>query len=99
MWWAGFVGMFVEALQRVGGHPPHFPAVQEDLRRAQVHGFRQVIFFRLLPDSTQVIAVLHSPEIRRSGRAGDPRRWSARGGWPRRYRMPPPTLPPEEPSF
>ena len=59
-----------DGLQRIGGNPLHFPAVHGEVRRALVHGFRQVILFRLLPDSIQVIAVLHSSR--------DPQVWQSR---------------------
>jgi plasmid stabilization system protein ParE len=59
-----------EAFKRIGGKPLHFPAVHGEVRRALVHGFRQVILFRLLPESIQVIAVLHSSR--------DPLVWQSR---------------------
>ncbi len=66
----GFRWRVRESLQRIGGNPFHFPAVQGEVRRALVHGFRHVVLFRLLPDSIQVIAVLHS--------SLDPQVWQSR---------------------
>jgi len=61
-----------EARQRIGDNPLHYPAVYGEVRHALVHGFRHVIFFRILPDSIQVIAILHSSR--------DPQHWLSRGG-------------------
>jgi plasmid stabilization system protein ParE len=58
-----------EALQRIGDNPLHYPIVHGEVRHALVHGFRHVIFFRIV-DSIQVIAILHSSR--------DPQLWQNR---------------------
>jgi len=52
--------------------------VWEDVRAARLKQFRNIVYFIVLPDRVEVLAVLHS--------ARDPSTWRSRGYGPRTWR-------------
>src|SRR2546423_7829201 len=60
-----------DALSRIVGSPHLYPIVYRTLRRAVVRRFPFAIFYEVVADEIQVIAVFHSRR--------DPERWKSRG--------------------
>ena len=60
-----------EALSRIVRHPHLYPIVHRTLRRAVVRRFPFAIFYEVVADEIQIIAVFHSRR--------DPERWKSRG--------------------
>ena len=58
------------ALVRITRNPAQFPAVYKTLRRAVVRRFPFAVFYELMTDEIQVVAVFHSRR--------DPERWKSR---------------------
>src|SRR5437763_1201409 len=61
-----------DALSRVVDNPRSFPLVYRNLRRAVVHRFPFAVFYQMVDNEIQVIAVFHSRR--------DPDRWKSRVG-------------------
>ena len=57
-------------IARIAEHPLHFPVVHADVRRALVPAMSYSIFFRDLPESIRVVAIVHQRR--------DPRAWKRR---------------------
>lgn len=64
-----FVEQLDSAFQRIAKSPELHPTIYRDVRRARVQRFPYSVFYRVLTDRVEVIAVLHSkrnPDIWRS---------------------------------
>jgi len=60
-----------EVLTRIEKMPELHGTVWEDVRAARLKQFRYIVYFIVLPDRVEVLAVLHS--------ARDPSTWQSRG--------------------
>lgn len=67
-----FMQCIDDALSRITRNPFLFPAVYHELRRVVVRRFPFAIFYELMSDEIQVIAVFHSRR--------DPEMWKVRAG-------------------
>lgn len=65
-----FVGQVSAALDRVSEGPGMYDLIWEDVRSYRLHGFPYLIYYRILPDHIEVLAVLHG--------ARDPATWRDR---------------------
>ncbi|MGL4550909.1 MAG: type II toxin-antitoxin system RelE/ParE family toxin [Gemmataceae bacterium] len=65
-----FVARIQDKLDRIRTHPLLYPEVQDGIRRAGVQRFPYGIFYRILTDRIEVIAVFHSSR--------DPAEWQGR---------------------
>ena len=65
-----FMQCLDDALSRIVDNPYVFPVVHRDLRRAVVRRFPFAVFYELISDEIQVIAVFHSRR--------DPEMWKSR---------------------
>ena len=65
-----FIGCVQEVLDLIGRQPELHAVIYRALRRARVQRFPYSVFYRVLPDRVEVIAVFH-------GRR-DPRIWQSR---------------------
>ena len=64
-----FVAWVQEALDRIGQAPELYAAIDQDIRRIRVQRFPYSVFYRILDDRIEVIAVFHdrrNPKIWRS---------------------------------
>jgi plasmid stabilization system protein ParE len=67
-----FMQCIDNALERVASNPFLFPLVYRDLRRVVVNRFPFAIFYEVLTDEIEVVAVFHSRR--------DPETWKSRVG-------------------
>lgn len=65
-----FVSAVEELLERVRAAPECHAQALKNVRRAKVHRFPYVVYYRILDDRTEVLAVLHGSR--------DPRVWQRR---------------------
>ena|ERR671918_461698 len=65
-----FMQCIDNALSRVVSNPFMFPAIYRDLRRVVINRFPFAIFYEVLTDEIQVVAVFHSRR--------DPETWKSR---------------------
>jgi plasmid stabilization system protein ParE len=59
-----------EVLTRIAAFPGLYAVVWRDVRRAKIRRFPYVVYYRVLADRSEVLAVLHSSR--------DPRVWQGR---------------------
>jgi plasmid stabilization system protein ParE len=67
-----FTGSLDQVVNRIAENPSQFPVIHKGLRRALLRRFPYGVFFRVLSDQVQVIAVLHTSR--------DPRQWGRPSG-------------------
>jgi len=65
-----FTDMLVEIVGRIESMPRMYPVAHRDVRRGKLRTFPYLIYYRVLPDRIEVIAVLHGSR--------DPRIWRKR---------------------
>lgn len=65
-----FVERVQEALDRIGPIPEAHATVYRDIRRVRVRRFPNSVYYRVLPDRVDVIAISHDKR--------DPRVWQSR---------------------
>ncbi len=65
-----FLAAMSECFDSICDQPEQFPIVHRDQRRALVHRFPYLVFFRAHSESVVIFAVCHA--------ARDPRRWQTR---------------------
>jgi plasmid stabilization system protein ParE len=65
-----FINAISELLNQIQTSPEHFAVCFRNVRRAKTRRFPYIIYFRLLDDRIEVIAVLHASR--------DPRLWQRR---------------------
>lgn len=56
---AGFIGEITAALERISSRPGMYDLVHVDVRACRVHRFPYLVYFRVLSDRIEVLAVLH----------------------------------------
>ena len=65
-----FADSLDEIVGRIGAMPRMYPVAHRDVRRGKLRTFPYLIYYRVLPDRIEVIAVLHGSR--------DPRIWRER---------------------
>jgi len=65
-----FVGRVQVALDRIGQMPELYAEIYRDIRRVRVQRFPYNVYYRILGDRIEVIAVFHSKR--------DPKTWKSR---------------------
>jgi len=66
-----FVARTEEALNRIGAMPELHAVIHQNIRRVRVAGFPYNVYYRILGDRIEVLAVFHNKR--------DPKTWQSRG--------------------